>query len=75
MLVVNCTTVTEERLTYTHKPDKKSRKRRHHQQQQQQPLQEGDLYYPVRCTHCNTEVAVYDNDEVYHFFNVLASAP
>ena len=34
-----------------------------------------ELYHPVRCVQCNTEVAVYDKDEVYHFFNVLTSAP
>ena len=34
-----------------------------------------ELYHPVRCSQCNTEVAVYDKDEVYHFFNVLTSAP
>uniref|UniRef100_A0A2R5LH35 Putative e2f-associated phosphoprotein n=1 Tax=Ornithodoros turicata TaxID=34597 RepID=A0A2R5LH35_9ACAR len=32
-----------------------------------------DLFKPVRCSQCNTEVAVYDKDEVYHFFNVIAS--
>lgn len=29
-------------------------------------------YHPVKCSVCHTEVAVYDEDEVYHFFNVLA---
>ncbi|KAK3093334.1 hypothetical protein FSP39_014205 [Pinctada imbricata] len=29
--------------------------------------------HPVRCNECNTVVAVMDHDEVYHFFNVLAS--
>ena len=37
--------------------------------------EEEDVYKPVKCSTCSTEVAVYDNDEVYHFFNVLASAP
>ncbi len=32
-----------------------------------------EVYHPVRCTQCNTEVGVFDKDEVYHFFNVLAS--
>ncbi|XP_033735220.1 E2F-associated phosphoprotein-like isoform X2 [Pecten maximus] len=32
-----------------------------------------DIFHPVRCTECNTVVAVYDQDDVYHFFNVLAS--
>ena len=34
-----------------------------------------ELYHPVHCSQCNTEVAVFDKDEVYHFFNVLTSAP
>lgn len=32
-----------------------------------------EIYHPVKCTVCSTEVGVYDNDEVYHFFNILAS--
>lgn len=32
-----------------------------------------EVYHPVQCTECSTEVAVYDKDEVYHFFNILAS--
>lgn len=32
-----------------------------------------DTYHPVKCVSCNTEVAVYDIDEVYHFFNVFTS--
>lgn len=30
-------------------------------------------YYDVKCTVCSTQIAVQDQDEVYHFFNVLAS--
>ncbi|KAL0968970.1 hypothetical protein UPYG_G00220630 [Umbra pygmaea] len=32
-----------------------------------------ELYHPVQCTECSTEVAVIDKEEVYHFFNILAS--
>ena len=32
-----------------------------------------DLYHPVNCCQCKTEVGVIDKDEVYHFFNVVAS--
>ncbi|EEC00467.1 conserved hypothetical protein [Ixodes scapularis] len=32
-----------------------------------------DLFRPVRCRVCKTEVAVVDQDEVFHFFNVIAS--
>ena len=33
----------------------------------------GDDFHPVTCTACGTRVAVYDKDEIYHFFHVLAS--
>ncbi|KAB5562248.1 hypothetical protein PHYPO_G00015730 [Pangasianodon hypophthalmus] len=36
-------------------------------------MDEEEVYHPVTCTECSTEVAVYDKDEVYHFFNILAS--
>ncbi|XP_068232918.1 E2F-associated phosphoprotein-like [Palaemon carinicauda] len=32
-----------------------------------------EIFHPVFCNICNTKVAVYDKDEVYHFFNVLSS--
>ena len=32
-----------------------------------------EFYNPVTCDTCNTEVAMYDKDEIYHFFNVVAS--
>lgn len=35
--------------------------------------EEEEVYHPVLCTECSTEVAVMDKDEVFHFFNVLAS--
>ncbi|OWA51281.1 putative E2F-associated phosphoprotein [Hypsibius exemplaris] len=34
-----------------------------------------DIFFPVKCIECGTEVGVIDNDEVYHFFNVIASHP
>eukprot|EP00245_Coleochaete_scutata_P011574 TRINITY_DN4316_c0_g1_i7.p1 TRINITY_DN4316_c0_g1~~TRINITY_DN4316_c0_g1_i7.p1 ORF type:complete len:184 (-),score=27.37 TRINITY_DN4316_c0_g1_i7:98-571(-) len=33
----------------------------------------GEVFRPVFCEHCGTEVAVMDEDEVYHFFNAVAS--
>ncbi|KAH8966894.1 hypothetical protein BDL97_03G050700 [Sphagnum fallax] len=32
-----------------------------------------EIFKPVRCAECGTEVAVFDSDEVYHFFNVVPS--
>lgn len=31
-----------------------------------------DIFLPVRCAVCSTNVAVVDHEEVYHFFNVLS---
>ena len=84
MFVVNCCILRDEVLKYFPKPEKKSRKRnRGRKQSEQQQVaapggeeKEGaELYHPVHCSQCNTEVAVYDKDEVFHFFNVLTSAP
>eukprot|EP01121_Diplochlamys_sp_Union-15-3_P021258 TRINITY_DN8569_c0_g1_i1.p1 TRINITY_DN8569_c0_g1~~TRINITY_DN8569_c0_g1_i1.p1 ORF type:complete len:137 (+),score=14.99 TRINITY_DN8569_c0_g1_i1:78-488(+) len=30
-------------------------------------------YSAVKCSSCNTEVGVFDSEEVYHFFNVVPS--
>ncbi|CAG8440905.1 8056_t:CDS:2 [Acaulospora morrowiae] len=32
-----------------------------------------EIYYPVECEICGTKVAVMDQEEVYHFFNIIAS--
>ena len=34
-----------------------------------------DDFYPVQCSECSTVVAMQDLDEVYHFFNIIASEP
>lgn len=91
MFVLNCCILRDEVLKYFPKIDKRSRKRNRGKQKQRREQavtaeagggggerseEEGaELYHPVRCSQCNTEVAVYDKDEVYHFFNVLTSAP
>eukprot|EP00012_Vannella_robusta_P009652 CAMPEP_0206205938 /NCGR_PEP_ID=MMETSP0166-20121206/14557_1 /ASSEMBLY_ACC=CAM_ASM_000260 /TAXON_ID=95228 /ORGANISM="Vannella robusta, Strain DIVA3 518/3/11/1/6" /LENGTH=177 /DNA_ID=CAMNT_0053626131 /DNA_START=49 /DNA_END=582 /DNA_ORIENTATION=+ len=31
-----------------------------------------ELYFPVTCAYCETEVAVYDCNEIYHFFNTVS---
>jgi hypothetical protein len=38
------------------------------------PVAEDD-FNPVHCNECGTIVAMYDVDEVYHFYNVIASEP
>ncbi|KAK6740462.1 hypothetical protein RB195_008743 [Necator americanus] len=38
----------------------------------EQPSAEEDMFLPVHCAVCSTNVAVMDHEEVYHFFNVLS---
>lgn len=35
------------------------------------PADESEMYRPVSCSICDTEVAVLDKDDVYHFCNIL----
>ncbi|KAI9322808.1 E2F-associated phosphoprotein-domain-containing protein [Dichotomocladium elegans] len=35
--------------------------------------QSNEAFYPVNCGTCDTHVAMMDEDEVYHFFNTIAS--
>ncbi|KAE9420256.1 hypothetical protein Angca_009523, partial [Angiostrongylus cantonensis] len=37
----------------------------------EQPVLSEDIFLPVQCAVCSTNVAVLDHEEVYHFFNVL----
>lgn len=63
-------------------PQKISNKKRHRGsqdgqsgsgQKQESSQEEEEKLHPVRCTECNTVVGVFDREEVFHFFNVLAS--
>ncbi|KAG7466481.1 hypothetical protein MATL_G00165200 [Megalops atlanticus] len=79
MFVMNCTVNREEALRYRTPADRKrmnQRKRMKGHQQTEPGFVEAEpeeTYHPVRCSECSTEVAVFDKDEVYHFFNILAS--
>lgn len=86
MFVMNCTVKRDEVLRYKTEQERKqrSRKRRKGQKmdttlQDERPdpapagMDADEVYNPVQCSECSTEVAVFDKDEVYHFFNILAS--
>ncbi|KAG7233447.1 hypothetical protein INR49_007015 [Caranx melampygus] len=85
MFVMNCTVKKEEVLRYKTQPEKKQRNRKRRRGQKAEtteaeapdPAPAGmdadEVYHPVQCSECCTEVAVFDKDEVYHFFNILAS--
>ena len=74
MFVLNCDIDKAQVLKYP-KATQTSHKRK--KQKGSRPQQAGEEnnedFNPVKCTECNTVVAVYDKDEIYHFFNVLAS--
>ena len=79
MFVMNCDVIMDEVLRYE-KPKGKSRKKRNKTagklipavENDGEPRDQSELYHPVKCNECGTEIAVYDSDEVYHFFNILA---
>jgi hypothetical protein len=69
MFVVNCTVNTEQKLKFPVKgKGKKGRGGKG-----KMVTDPNSDYHPVMCDNCKTEVAMYDQDEVYHFFNVVAS--
>lgn len=84
MFVMNCKVKEDEVLRYEPSQQHHAGKKRKKAQKGKlvQHTKEEDIlgtsamserYHPVICVECDSEVAVYDNDEVYHFFNVLAS--
>ena len=85
MFVMNCKVVEDEVLRYEPMQQRNSGQKKKKKQKGKlvQDTEKKDSlasdgaaserYHPVTCTECSSEVAVYDNDEVYHFFNVLAS--
>ncbi|XP_007882720.2 E2F-associated phosphoprotein [Callorhinchus milii] len=80
MFVMNCIINRGEVLKYKEAANKK---RRNWRKKAKGPMGEvsvppqgnenEEAYHPVRCAECSVEVAVFDKDEVYHFFNILAS--
>lgn len=78
MFVMNCNIISDETLHYEAKKDKKKagKKKQSQQQDDSSSVEASDeLFNPVQCALCNTEVAVYDKEEIYHFFNVVESLP
>ena len=75
MFVMNCKVIADETLRYEAKKQKKKSSKKNKELPPNVSLEQQELYNPVQCTSCNTEVAVFDKDEVYHFFNVVESLP
>ncbi|CAG2234945.1 E2F-associated phosphoprotein [Mytilus edulis] len=70
MFVKNCRVDTSELLKQPLQKKKRTKKQKTLDTTNNETE---DNFHPVKCTECSTVVGVFDNDEVYHFFNVLAS--
>ncbi|XP_001364966.1 E2F-associated phosphoprotein isoform X1 [Monodelphis domestica] len=77
MFVMNCSVNKEEILRYKGPVNRKNRqshkKMKSDSEDSTVQAENEEIYHPVKCTECSTEVAVFDKDEIFHFFNVLAS--
>ncbi|NP_001085682.1 E2F-associated phosphoprotein L homeolog [Xenopus laevis] len=78
MFVMNCTVNKQELLRFPVQSSAKNKRQirkklKRPQTETGTETEETEMYHPVKCNECSTEVAVYDKEEVYHFFNVLAS--
>ena len=83
MFVMNCRINREEVLRHVPRLTKRERQKRWRKGKRRrgeggsgegEGEVETEVYNPVHCAECNTEVAVYDKEEIFHFYNVLASA-
>lgn len=73
MFVLNCKIVEGKFLPLTNKKRKRKSKTVAQSRFDHESVGDGDMFQPVLCSVCDTEVAVIDKDEVYHFHNVLPS--
>ena len=72
MFVTNCHVIKSERYRYKDRPNKKNHPSSSLMNgSNDQENSEG--YYVVKCATCDTHVAMMDEDEVYHFFNTIAT--
>ena len=73
MFVMNCTVDMNETLKFPQAKTKQKKKKQKLSSSEEAQSETDETFRPVKCNECNTVVAVYDSDEIYHFFNVLAS--
>ncbi|CAK7337875.1 unnamed protein product [Dovyalis caffra] len=71
IFVVNCK-VDSNRVQHSRPNPKQSKRSREPDENEANPA-DGETFKAVCCSVCSTEVGVIDEDEVYHFVNVLPS--
>ncbi|KAF8389558.1 hypothetical protein HHK36_024074 [Tetracentron sinense] len=72
IFVVNCKVKSEKVLRQRNQKPRKGKRGRDSGESEAGP-EGGETFRPVCCSVCSTEVGIIDEDEVYHFFNVLPS--
>ncbi|XP_020263604.1 E2F-associated phosphoprotein isoform X2 [Asparagus officinalis] len=65
MFVTNCSIRRDQILRQPKQKPRMSRRR--------VDAEKDVVFYPVCCSVCATEVGVFDEDEIYHFFDVIPS--
>lgn len=73
MFVMNCTVRNDQILLEKARRPKRGRASKE-RISSEDPKTEA-VFKPVCCSTCMTEIGVFDQEEVYHFFNVLPSEP
>ena len=78
MIATASRVATHPRVVMESKARQGGKRRRNEEQEAQdgtdsQPATAGDLFYPVDCEICDTELGVRDSNEVFHFTNVVPS--
>ena len=73
MFVSNCSVIHSESLQQPKLKQTRRKRKPKTAYDESETDNINETYHPVRCSVCNTEVAVFDSEEVFHFFNVLAS--
>jgi len=79
MFTMNCKVDKSEVLTVPLKPKKNKPRKKGESVSMEDAIMSAsssstDKFFPVKCNVCNTQVAVYDSEEIYHFFNCLSSS-
>ncbi|XP_042435488.1 E2F-associated phosphoprotein-like [Zingiber officinale] len=73
MFVFNCKIITDQILPQANTKQQRNSKHRKISTGSDEGTPNDEIFHPVCCSVCSTEVGVYDKDEVYHFFNVIPS--
>lgn len=72
IFVVNCK-IEDGKVRQERVKPKRGKRRRETVEDEAVSAASGETWKSVHCSVCATEVGVVDEDEVYHFFNVLPS--